>query len=367
MNFVNRNIIYFLLASLMSCVEVFNPKLGGEDIQRLVVEAQLTTKMDYQYVYLTFDAPYDANISNFTYLVTRAKITISDDLGNSFEFYDQIENNNEIKTKEGYNYRSVNKFKAEIGRKYRLDIELMDGRKKYQSSIESVMPITKIEKVSTEFKELDPPYDVKGQFFVYVDTQDSPSNKNFYKWDTYHIKQINFCREWYIFPPEGGAEAYVDKCCEICYEKVKNEDIYELASDRLINGNSISKKYVATVPFDNTTPYYLVINQYSLSESAYKYFYDVKQQGRNSGGLFDVVPKSIKGNMKSLTDPLEEVLGIFYVSDLHEYQININRNRVNPKPIIREEYAIIFTKTDQCYPCEERYNRTKTKPAGWFN
>ena len=97
MNFVNKNIIYFLLASLMSCVEVFNPKLGGEDIQRLVVEAQLTTKMDYQYVYLTFDAPYDANISNFTYLVTRAKITISDDLGNSFEFYDKIENNNEIK------------------------------------------------------------------------------------------------------------------------------------------------------------------------------------------------------------------------------------------------------------------------------
>lgn len=147
--------------------------------------------------------------------------------------------------------------------------------------------------------------------------------------------------------------------------KSKNTDVYELATDRFVNGNKLTNKYVASVPFDNVTPYYLVINQYSISESAYKYFYDVKQQGKGSGGLFDVAPKSIKGNMECLTDPSEEVLGIFYVSDLDEYQVNIDRNRILVKPIIKEEYAVVFTKTDQCYPCEERYNRTKTKPAGW--
>lgn len=364
---VNRNIIFLFLASLMSCVESFDPKLGGEDVQRLVVEAQLTTKMDYQYVYLTFDAPFNSNINNFTYLVTRAKISITDDLGNTFDFYDQIENNNQIITKQGYNYRSVDKFKAEVGRKYQLNVELLDGRKKYQSGLESVIPISKIDKVSTEFQELVPPNDIKGQYHVFIDTKDSPTERNFYKWDTYHIKQLNYCREWYIYEDGGVAESLVDKCCELCFEKVQNESLFELANDRLINGNRIEKKYVTTIPYDNYTPYYLVINQYSLSESAYKYFYDLKQQGRSSGGLFDVVPKSIKGNMKSLTDPSEEVLGLFYVSDSHEYQINIDRNRISPKPIIKEEYTQKYTKTDQCYPCEEKYNRTKTKPTGWFN
>ena len=155
---VNRNILFLFMATMLSCVERFDPKLGGEDLQRLVVEAQSTTKMDYQYVYLTYDAPFNSNISNFTYLVTRAKITVTDDLGNTFDFFDEVKNNNQIVTKEGYNYRSVEKFKAEIGRKYQLNIELSDGRKKYQSALETVTPISKIDKVITEFKELVPPY-----------------------------------------------------------------------------------------------------------------------------------------------------------------------------------------------------------------
>jgi hypothetical protein len=361
-----KNIVFFLIASmLVACVDIYDPKLTSDKL-RLVVESQLTTKLDYQYVYLTYDAPYNSEGNNFKNLVTRAKVKITDDQGKVFEFYDEIEPNNQIKTREGYNYRSVNKIKAELGRKYKLTVEVLDGRV-YASDFEAAVPVTKIDKVNVEFKELERPSKVIGQFLVSIDTKDSPAEKEFYKWDTYHVNQINYCREWYIFG-QGGAvtQSFVDKCCEPCYEKAKFDDGYQLASDRLINGNSIIRQQVAIVPFDNTTPYYMVINQYSMTEDAYKYWNAVKEQSKNSGGLFDATPKSIRGNIKNINDASEEVLGIFYVSDVYEQQVNIDRNRSTPKPKIIEPYSLGWNKTDQCFPCQESFNRTKIKPAGFL-
>ena len=366
MKIFNKNIVFLFLAIfLVACVDLYDPKLTSSKL-RLVVESQLTTKLDYQYVYLTYDAPYNSEGNNFKNLVNRAKVKITDDQGKVYEFYDEIEPNNQIKTREGYNYRSINKFNAVLGRKYKLSVEVLDGRK-YESSLESVMPVSKIEKVNTEFTELPRPSKVVGQFSVFIDTKDSPNEKNFYKWDTYHVKQINYCREWYIYG-QGGAvtQSFVDKCCEPCYEKVKFDDAYQIANDRLINGNSIIRQHVATIPFDNTTPYYMIINQYSLTENAYKFWNAVKEQSKNSGGLFDATPKSIRGNIKNINDASEEVLGIFYVSDVYEQQININRNLTTPKPNIVEPYSLGWVKTDQCYPCLESFNRTKTKPAGFL-
>ena len=355
----------FFAVLLVACVDLYDPKLSSDKL-RLVVEAQLTTKNEFQYVYLTYDAPYNSEGNNFKNLVVRAKVKIIDDEGKIFEFYDEIEPNNQIKTREGYNYRSVNKFKAVLGRKYKLVVEILDGRK-YESSFESPVPVSKIDNVTTTFRELPPPSKIKGQFMVYIDAQDTPSEKNFYKWDTYQIRQINYCREWFIYGQGGDlTQSFVDKCCEPCFEKVYLEDQYELGNDRLINGNKINKQYVATVPFDNTTPYYMVINQYSLTEDAYKFWNAVKEQAKNSGGLFDATPKSIRGNIKNISDASEEVLGIFYVSDVHEYQINIDRNLTNPKPITVEPYSLGWTKTNQCFPCQESFNRTKTRPQGFL-
>lgn len=354
----------FIAVLMVACIDKYDPKLNSSQL-RLVIDCQLTSKLDFQYVYLTYDAPYNSEGNNFKNLVNRAKIKIIDDQGKVFEFYDQIESNNQIITREGYNYRSVEKIKAQLGRKYKLSVEILDGRK-YESSFESIVSVSKIEKVSTEFRELPLFSRLRGQYNVFIDTQDSPENKNFYKWDTYHVKQINYCREWYIFG-QGGAvtQSLVDNCCEPCYEKIKVDDIYELANDRLINGNKITKKYVTSVPFDNTTPYYLVVNQYSLTENAFKYWSTVKAQSKNSGGLFDATPQSIKGNLKNISNEEEEVLGLFYVSDVSELEININRNRTNPKPISSASYSVGWTKSGECYPCQEKFNRTKIKPEGF--
>ena len=69
-------------------------------------------------------------------------VIITDDLGNVYEFFDEKENNNEIKTKEGYNYRSVEKFKAE---------KTFSFLKKTEKSFISVSDVDSI--LRDEFKE----------------------------------------------------------------------------------------------------------------------------------------------------------------------------------------------------------------------
>jgi DegV family protein with EDD domain len=154
------------------------------------------------------------------------------------------------------------------------------------------------------------------KFKVSVNVKDRAKENNYYKWDWYNVKQINWCRE-YTIGSAAGTLSYVDPCCETCYQISPCIDCIELAQDKLIDGNVFNKP-ITTIPFDDNTNYYLVVNQYSISENAYKFWNAVKEQSKNSGGLFDAIPKSIKGNFKNAKDPKEEVLGYFTVSDVHE-------------------------------------------------
>jgi Domain of unknown function (DUF4249) len=316
-------------------------------------------------VYLTYDSGYNSEETNFKFLVKRAKVSIIDDKGKAFEYADEIAQNNQIKTPEGYNYRSKEKFKAEVDRSYKLIIETLDG-KKYESSFEKVLPVPSIFKIQSEYKTNPIPSKIVGNFNIYVDIKDPADKENYYMWRSYGIKQINYCREWYIYTQnEVDVQAFVDKCCQTCYEKEICEDCFELNTDKFTNGKTITKQFVTQVPYDASTPYYLVISQYSLNANAFKYWNALKQQSKNSGGLFDATPQSLQGNIKNKTNESEEVLGYFTVSDVNDQVTNVDRNLKNPKPNQREEYSDFWKRTEKCYPCEETYKRTKTAPQGW--
>ncbi len=360
-------IILLSFLSVIACVEPFDPALKS-DAQRLVIESQLTTKLDFQYVYLTYDAPYNSDVSVFKDYVADAKVTLKDNLGNEFTFFDDPAQTNIVKVARGYNYRSVNKIQLVVGRTYQLFVETFD-KKKYESTPEKVTAVPKIEKVTSEFVEIKPPAFLKserGEYKVSVNVKDSPSEKNYYKWDWYSIKKIDWCRE-YTVGNAAGTLSYVQPCCETCYEKTVCTNCLELANDRLIDGNSFNR-LITKVPYDDNSNYYLVINQYSISENAYKFWNTVKEQSKNSGGLFDPTPKSIKGNFRNINNANEEVLGYFTVSDVHEEVIIIDRNRSSPKPFFIERYESPFwvkLPPSQCFACNESYNRSKFAPKGW--
>ena len=359
---------FFLLSTIIcltlnACVESFDPQLKS-DVRRLVIESQLTTKLDYQYVYLTYDVSYNSAVSVFDEYVTGAMVSLRDDLGNEFAFFDDPTRNNIINATFGYNYRSLNKIQLVIGRTYQLFVETAD-KKKYMSSPEKVLPVPKIEKVITEFFEIIPPAFLKterGVYNVSINVKDTPSEKNYYKWDWYNVQQIEWCGEG-----RAGLGSIVFPCCGNCYEKYLCKNCLELGNDRLIDGN-IFNRFLTKIPYDATSNYYLVINQYSLSENAYKFWNTVKEQSKTSGGLFDPTPKSIRGNFSNIANTNEDVLGYFTVSDVHEEIVSIDRNRTSPKPFESQKYlppAWEKAPLSRCVPCQETYIRTKFAPKGW--
>lgn len=71
--------------------------------------------------------------------------------------------------------------------------------------------------------------------------------------------------------------------------------------------------------FNNSTDrgqlrYSMLVKQYAISREEYEFWNTIKTMTENTGGLYDVTPISVTGNIMSLSDPEEIVLGFFSVS-----------------------------------------------------
>lgn len=73
------------------------------------------------------------------------------------------------------------------------------------------------------------------------------------------------------------------------------------------------------------TTYRADIRQVSITAEAYRFLKLVKQQTEISGSVFDPPPATIRGNMISLDNPEETVLGFFMAGSETNRQIYINQ------------------------------------------
>lgn len=67
----------------------------------------------------------------------------------------------------------------------------------------------------------------------------------------------------------------------------------------------------------------ITLERSSLSKSGYDFWLSVVFQGTSSGGPFDTPPAPIQGNMRSNSNPREQVLGYFGASDIYSETIYI--------------------------------------------
>lgn len=72
----------------------------------------------------------------------------------------------------------------------------------------------------------------------------------------------------------------------------------------------------------------LFVRQNSLSKQAYDYWTQVKKMSESLGGLFDPLPHSVKGNISSISNPDETVLGYFSGGQVSSQRIVIRNNEL---------------------------------------
>lgn len=360
-------VILLMLAFSDACVEPLDVPVITSG-RKLVVDGLITDAAGPHKVKL-FMSSYLNEDLNSPVDVTGALVRIVDDLGNEVILNEEIDGE----------YTSDAGFQGEVGRKYRLEIELENG-KEYQSTFEELQPPGELTNLYFEYREnsinqndLTKPQDA---FWVYLDATGVPQEKNLLRWrwtGTFQYRTYPESREknvgdvvlpdpipcsGYIAP--DGALIQVGPCiCCDCWAPFYNRDVLisnnDFASAEHFNGVLIGKIPVDKIYFYDR--FHVGVEQLALSEEAYDFWKLLGASKHGAENIFQPNTISIKGNISCVTDNSEEVYGIFSAASVVEKGIFISQADI---PGGVADLDSVIADCRQTYP-----GATNQKPPFW--
>lgn len=301
--------IYLIsFVGVFSCIDPVNFD-NQKTTNVLVVEGSVSTLPGPHFVKLTRTARYGDVFDGINGPVLDANIYVRDDLGN-VTVYAEVGKGT---------YKSPADFSGVVGRSYSIFIETREGNE-YLSIAETITEVPEIDSVFYEFKTLasiskEGKPITKTGVDIKIITNDPGNSENYYKWNTKGTFKFKSNPELYT-PPRATSPRPKD-CCDICWLSEDNIEL-NITNDKLFQGNQL----VQSIFFieDNGSrfyeKYYLEVEQKSISQSSFKFYTLLKNQLDINGDIFDSPPTEITGNIISLTDPNEAVIGHFSAFDI---------------------------------------------------
>ncbi len=296
------------IISIASCIEEYKPIIEVIDANKYVIYGCITDHEGYQ----TVNISYTTNTILPKYIpVSECNVQVSDDLGNLFQFTEY--NPGEYKT-------WINKSYLNIGTSYKIDIITPEGTE--ISSDYDIMPnCADIDSVyfMVEDKTTSTPgeYDQGIQFYLDVDGANQDSRyykytiKETWEYHTKYPKQAWYDGQLHLIIPE-------DFSCTICWKTEFIKNIYTLSTINLSENKYI--RYPLHFVQNNKEKlahgYSLLVEQHALSEPAFLFHDEIKNNNSDNSGLYEQQPSLIKGNLTNLTNPNQEVLGYFFASSI---------------------------------------------------
>ena len=340
----------FIIATFSTCVDPFTV-VTNDHVRKLVVDGGIVNAPGSYTIKLYYSEPY--NDKNTVPVVNIAKVYVVDDLNNRYDF-DFVERGT---------YRSDPlKFEAQAGRTYTLHISLPEGTQ-YVSRPQLLKEAPPIDTVYAQFVQQSDSRGIVSEFFnVFTEMKDSVSKGDFYRWSWAHYDTLTYCLFGSI-PSDAGNIFTQSLCCEPCWEIERCRSCINIANDFFTNGNTIRQR-ITNIPFDSEDDYFVVVEQYRISEEEYRFWQIADGQINNAGGIFDNPPATIPGNVYNPGNPEEQVLGFFSVAGLRYKSAYLNRNVAESNPKIISVSPPRIT-TSFCDPCSESTLRTKIEPPGW--
>ena len=295
--------ILFLLVTLIytgsSCVTEFIPSVD-EEMELLVVQGVFTDKGDLVRIKLSTSLPL-GQVAEAKPL-SGCNVTITDDTGNTIFLHED-----QAGTYVTYSHGIP-------GRTYKLNIK--DNSRKnfsYESQPVKMKPVPQIDSLYYEKKVISERVDyIEGieECQIYLDTRDRDNKCRYYRWDyseTWKLR-LNF-----------------DVPNNTCWITKNSDNIYientASLSEDVIRRHPVT--YISRETDRLRTRYSILVNQYSLNEDEYNYWQKLQKMTEQVGGLYDIIPASIPGNITCIEDPSEQVLGYFSVSAISSKRIYI--------------------------------------------
>ncbi|WP_422005971.1 DUF4249 domain-containing protein [Roseivirga pacifica] len=330
-----------LIFSITSCVEEFETD-SIEYERLLVVDANISDQAKPHQVRLFYTSPIDNEIQNTQDVLSGAAVWVEDNLGARTDFFEQDP---------GY-YYSPEDFAGEAGKSYSLFITTAEG-KNYKSTTEELYAAPQISRVYNKFTiELGDrtANTIPGvQFFIDVDDTSIGSKFYRYEWSDVHQVIVPYPKQYEAIPSQNGYDIVPFTLdVEECYREDNFKELILATSSSSSNNQLIEVpiKFSDVNDFNVTTRYSIEITQRSISPEAYSYYRKIELFNESNGSLFDKQQGLIVGNITSLDDPEENVLGYFEVSGASSERIYMDYTDLDPEAL-------------------EYLERTCTKYGGW--
>jgi len=314
-----RGCIYFVLISgavTTGCRKPYDPPATSATNSYLVVEGVINAGPDSTFIRVSRTVKIsDKIVANPE---TRAVLTVEGDQNTSYPLMEISKGN----------YASPG-LNLDNNHKYRLRIKTFDN-KQYLSDYVEVLNSPPIDSIN---------YDLKGALTipgvnVYVNTHDQSNKIKYYRWDYQETWMIISHYPSY-FKSNGdtvlGRNLVTDNITD-CWQSDTSSTVV-LGSSAKLTQNVIFGQPIISIASSSEkvrAKYSILVKQYALSEGAYNFYINVKKNTEQLGSIFDALPSVINGNIHSVTNAAEPVIGYISVGSTSSKRIFID-NRNLPK------------------------------------
>jgi len=297
-NQIISRFIFFVACILLintSCKELFTTEIEINKIP-LAVDGLITDEAKSYSIKLSKAASYNNNDSYEYTSVSKAKVTVSDDCGHTYNFT-ELDN-------DGVYMSDPSEFVGVPGRSYTLFIKTADNAA-YRSSPQLLLPNDFNVKVDAEFGTKDQLVDDGSGTYIKktvdgVNLLYTIENKE----DT--LIRFRFDHKLY--------EEYSH-----CWAILRNNDNINITDNYGTSTNDIEKHNVCFMPIIKDESVFKLITkiiQYRVNNETYQFYKNNYTILAATGKIFDHLPFQVKGNVMCISDNTIETLGFFEASSV---------------------------------------------------
>jgi len=267
--------VFLIFLGLISCEDVIDLDIPNQNAL-LVIQGEITDRDSTHFVDVYFTNPYLGSDSYS--LITDAEVLLYQDAVVADTF------------RVGPSGRYASNFRGNLNSTYSIQVKLNDGSI-YESIPEKISRVNPIDSIYAEF-EPETPFTDPG-YVVYFDTSEPAGRGDYYRWKTYFNNRL-----------------------------VNDPFFIRVSDDEFVDGNPINEFQVnfEPLPAGDTVR----IEQMSISRRNFEYWSLILTQTAQVGSNFDPPPAPIRGNIVSISNPDETVLGYFSASAVVDAEIILN-------------------------------------------
>ncbi|MEE4197806.1 MAG: DUF4249 domain-containing protein [Bacteroidales bacterium] len=301
-----------------SCIEEYKLSIDTSDTAKYVVYGNINDQVEEQ----TIQISYSSSITEPRFIpLNDCEVSISDNLGNVFESYQNDQGYYKVYIPEEY---------LQPGKAFKLDILTPNGDQ-ITSDYDTLYQCASLDTVY--YSREDIPSDEFGKHYekvqFHINMEGSQEHSAYYvytmeeTWE-YHTKYL---KEWYFNGRELIHIDPPDSSTHICWKTQSVPNIYILSTEYL-EGNSYTNfplHHVTNQTEKLVYGYSLKVTQHATSKSTFNHFRKLRNNISSEGGLYMKQPEQVQGNLYHLTRPGDEVLGYFFVSSTQSKRIFVDR------------------------------------------